>query len=116
MQVCLGVLCCKGVPSCAVPHMLTALAVGQVEVEVEVEVIQYVNQIVEKEVTEYVDVPVGRVVYNDVIETEEVALQLFICVPSLRVGMPRCMRLCHISLPLQQCIRDGDEATLALSR
>jgi len=30
-----------------------------VEVEVEVEVLQYVNQIVEKEVVEYVDVPVG---------------------------------------------------------
>jgi len=31
----------------------------RVEVEVEVEVLQYVNQIVEKEVVEYVDVPVG---------------------------------------------------------
>jgi hypothetical protein len=52
--------------------LFLSVCLSQVEVEVEVEVIQYVNQIVEKEVEEYVDVPVGRVVYNDKVVVEEV--------------------------------------------
>jgi hypothetical protein len=44
----------------------------RVEVPVEIEVIQYVNQIVENNIIEYVDKPVARVVYNDQVKYEKV--------------------------------------------
>ena len=48
------------------------------------------NQIVEKEVEEYVDVPVGRVVYNDKVVEEVMILSLFL---SFSLSLSLCLTL-----------------------